>query len=92
MRRFLRKPGALHAPAAESVFERVGLFLAEWEIRLYARYIGRIYKRCFAQAAFALSALGRQQMASRRVRAQYLAARREFKTLGYCFTCFAPRN
>ena len=31
-------------------------------------------------------------MASRRVRSQHFAARCDFKTFGYCFTCFASRN
>src|SRR5204862_7439660 len=39
--------------------------LAEWEIRLYARYIGTVHERCLAQMAFALCTLGRHQMASR---------------------------
>src|SRR5439155_7789397 len=66
--------------------------LAEWEIRLYARYIGGIHKRCFAKPAFALCTFRRQQMTPRRVRPQHLAARRDFKTLRHCFTCFASRN
>jgi hypothetical protein len=65
---------------------------AEWEIRLYARYIRLVHERCFAQTAFALCTFRGQQMTSRRMRSQNLAARRDFKTLRYCFTCFASRN
>ena len=56
--------------------------LGEWEIRLYTCYVGGMHKRCLAELAFALCAFGRQQMASRRVRAQHFAARRNLKTLG----------
>lgn len=66
--------------------------LAEWEIRFYARHIGTIHERCFAQTAFALCTFGRQQMTPRRVPSQHLTARRDFKTLRYRFTCFASRN
>jgi hypothetical protein len=66
--------------------------LAKWEIRLYARYIGTVDERRFAQSAFALCIFRRQQMASRRVRSQHLAPRRDFKTLRNRFTCFASRN
>ena len=76
-------PGRPNAPS---------LGLAKWEIRLYARYIGTVHARPFAQSASALCIFRGQQMASRRVRSQNLAARRDFKTLGYCFTCFAARN
>src|SRR5262249_9343347 len=55
--------------------------LAEWKIRLYASHIRIVHERCFAQTAFALCTLRRQQMASRRVRAQHFAARGDFKTL-----------
>ena|SRR6476660_1026809 len=71
---------------------RAELLSAEWEIRLYARYIGTVHARPFAQSASALCIFCGQQMASRRVRSQNLAARRDFKTLRYCFTCFASRN
>jgi hypothetical protein len=74
-------------PAQRSI-----LWLTEWEIRLYARYIGTIHARCFAQPAFALCSFPRQQMTSRRVRPQHLAPCCDFKTLRYCFTCFASRN
>ncbi len=77
---------------ARTAQRAVPTHLAEWEIRLYPRYIGTVHERCFAQMAFALCTLGRQQMASRRVRSQHFAARRDFKTLRYCFTCFASRN
>jgi len=89
---FDAKIAALCAAAAESAFKGAELLSAEWEIRLYARYVGGIHKRCFAKPAFALCIFGGQQMASRRVRSQNLAARRDFKTLRYCFTCFASRN
>jgi hypothetical protein len=76
-------PGRPNAPS---------LGLAKWEIRLYARYIGTVHERCFAQPAFALCSFRGQQMTPRRVRSQHLAARGDFKTLRYCFTCFASRN
>ena len=66
--------------------------LAEWEIRFYARYVCGIHKRCLTQSAFALRTLRSQQMTPRGVRSQHLAARRDFKTLRHCFTCFAPSN
>src|SRR5205814_145022 len=56
---------AAFTPAAESAVKRAELLLAEWEIRLYARYIGTVHERCLAQMAFALCTLGRHQMASR---------------------------
>ncbi len=89
---FDKKIAALCAPAAESAFKKAELLSAEWEIRLYARYVGGIHKRCFAKPTFALCTFRGQQMTSRRVRSQHLAARRDFKTLRYRFTCFASRN
>jgi hypothetical protein len=80
---FDEKIAALYAPAAESAFKRAGLLLAEWEIRLYARYIGTVHVRRFAQPSFALCSFRRQQMTSRRMRSQHLATSRDFKTLGY---------
>ena len=82
---------ALCAPAADR-FQRAGLLSAKRQVCLNSSHIRIVHERCFAQTAFALCTLGRQQMASRRVRSQNLAARRDFKTLRYCFTCFASRN
>jgi hypothetical protein len=66
--------------------------LAKWEIRLHASNIRIMNAPGLGESTLLLRILGRQQMASRSVRSQHLAARRDFKTLRNCFTCFAPRN
>jgi len=64
-------------------FAGLASLLAEGEIRFYAGYVGGIHKRCLTKPAFALCSFRGQQMTSRRVRSQDLAARRDFKTLRY---------
>src|SRR5439155_26248695 len=57
--------------------------LTERQVCLNSCHIRIVHASCFAQPAFALCVFRRQQMTSRRVGSQHLAARRDFKSLCY---------